>query len=81
MQTAAPVRLVIMSRKLSCPSSPKAESIALSSVSTETAAEARLIALAAENSGLLYFLYLTTFTMAIVSEVKVNAASAIVVIK
>ena len=50
------------------------------SVSMDTQAATKLIALEAEKTGLLYFLYLTTLTIAIVNDVKVYAAMAIVVI-
>ena len=50
------------------------------SVSIETSDEARLIVFDAEKTGLLYFLYFITFTIARVSEVKVYAAMAIAVI-
>ena len=55
-------------------------SIVDSKVSTDTTADARLIALDAEYTGLLYLRYLTVLIMASVSEVKVYAAMAIVVI-
>ena len=58
----------------------KAVSIVDSSVSIDTRAAARLIAFDAENTGLLYFLYLITFTIAKLNEVKVYAAIAIAVI-
>ena len=50
------------------------------SVSIDTQAAAKLIALEAEKTGLLYFLYFTTFTIAIVKDEKVYAAIAIAVI-
>lgn len=50
------------------------------SVSIDTHAAAKLIALEAENTGLLYFLYFITFTIAAVKAVKVYAAIAIAVI-
>lgn len=43
----------------------------LSSVSIDTVAEASDIALDAENTGLLYFLYLMVLVIAIVRDVKV----------
>ena len=49
-------------------------------VSIDTQAAAKLIAFDAEKTGLLYFLYLTTFTMATVKAVNVYAAMAIAVI-
>ena len=49
-------------------------------VSMETQAEAKLMDLEAEKTGLLYFLYLTTFTIAIVKDVNVYAAMVIAVI-
>ena len=49
-------------------------------VSIDTQAAAKLMALDAEKTGLLYFLYLTTLTMAIVKEVNVYAAIVIAVI-
>ena len=55
-------------------------SIVDSKVSTDTTADARLIALDAEYTGLLYLRYLMMFTMAKVNDVKVYAAIAIVVI-
>ena len=50
------------------------------SVSIDTQADAKLIALDAENTGLLYFLYFTMLTIAAVNDAKVYAAMAIVVI-
>ena len=50
------------------------------SVSIDTQAAAKLIALDAEKTGLLYFLYLTTLTIAIEKEVNVYAAIAMAVI-
>ena len=60
--------------------SPKVVSMVASKVSIDTQAAARLIALDAEYTGLLYFLYLITFTIATVSAVNVYAAMAIAVI-
>ena len=51
-----------------------------SNVSIDTHAAARLMALDAEYTGLLYLRYFTVFTMARASEVNVYAAIAIVVI-
>lgn len=51
-----------------------------SRVSTDTHADARLIAFDAEYTGLSYLRYLTVFIIASVSDVNVYAASAIVVI-
>ena len=61
-------------------SSLKVVSIVDSSVSIDTRAAAKLMALAAENTGLLYFLYFITLTIATVNAVKVYAAIAIAVI-
>ena len=61
-------------------SSPNVVSIVDSSVSMDTTADARLIDLDAEYTGLLYLRYLTVLIMASVSEVRVYAAMAIVVI-
>lgn len=55
-------------------------SIVFSSVNMDTQAEASDTAFDADIAGLLYFRYLTTFIIAIVSVVKVYAAIAIVVI-
>ena len=68
-----------------CPSavsvpSSKELSMVDSSVSIDTSAAARLMALDAENTGLLYFLYLMTLTIATVNAAKVYAAIAIAVI-
>ena len=60
--------------------SPKVVSIVDSSVSIDTRAAAKLIALDAENTGLLYFLYLITLMIPTVNVVKVYAAIAIAVI-
>jgi len=49
-------------------------------VSIDTQAAAKLIAFEAEKTGLLYFLYLITLTIATVNAVKVYAAIAIAVI-
>ena len=49
-------------------------------VSIDTQAAAKLMALEAEKTGLLYFLYRTTLTMATVNAVNVYAAIAIAVI-
>ena len=78
--TAIPVSKVIMLCISASVDVPNAENIAVSSVSIETAAAARLIARDAESTGLSNFLYLTTLIIAKVIEVKVYAASAIVVI-
>ena len=59
---------------------PKAESIEDSSVSIDTEAAAKLIALVAEYTGLSYLRYFTVFIIAKVNDVKVYAAIAIVVI-
>lgn len=61
-------------------SPPNVVSIVDSSVSIDTNAAAKLIALAAENTGLLYFLYFTTLIIANVNAVKAYAAIAIAVI-
>jgi len=55
-------------------------SIVDSSVNIDTSAAAKLIALDAEKTGLLYFLYFMTLTIAVVSAVNVYAAIAIAVI-
>ena len=60
--------------------SPKVVSIVDSSVSIDTSAAAKLIALDAEKTGLLYLRYFTTLTIATVNAVKVYAAIAIAVI-
>ncbi len=60
--------------------SPKVVSIVASSVSIDTQAAARLIALDADYTGLLYLRYFTMFIIAIVNAVKVYAAIAIAVI-
>jgi len=67
-----PVKLIVPS--------PKVVSIVDSSVNIDTHAEARLIALDAEYTGLLYLRYFTVLIMASVREVNVYAAMAIVVI-
>ena len=59
---------------------PKVESIVASRVSIDTLAAARLIAFVDVYTGLLYFRYFMIFTIAKVSEVKVYAARAMVVI-
>ena len=78
--TAPPVASVIILLKASFPSSEKAVSIAVSSVSIETQAQTSVIAFEAEKTGLSKRLNLTALTTAEVNEVKVYAASAIVVI-
>ena len=81
MDTAAPVNPSIsLSVEASISAPPKVVSIVDSSVSTDTAAAAKDIALAAEYTGLLYFLYLTALTIAIGMARKVYAAMAMVVI-
>ena len=71
-QIAPPVQpsIILLSIGVIVPSL-KVVSIVDSKVSIETQAAARLMALDAENTGLLYFRYLITFIIAIVSEVKV----------
>lgn len=54
-----------------CISAPKVASIVPSRVNMDTQDDAREIAFDAEKAGLLYFLYLITLKIAIVSEVKV----------
>ena len=49
-------------------------------VTIETHAAAKLIAFEAETTGLLYFLYFTILIIAIVKDINVYAAMAIVVI-
>ena len=80
-ETAAPVDpSIILCESASISVPLKVVSIVDSRVSIDTAAAARDIALAAEYTGLLYFLYLTAFTIARGTAVKVYAAIAIVVI-
>ena len=64
--TAAPVVPVIICRKDSEFSLPNCISIAVSSESIDTSAAARLITLAADIIGLLYFLYLITLITAVI---------------
>ena len=78
--TAPPVKPVMIRLKFSCPVSPKAVSIAVSKVSIDTMAEAKLTTFAAEKTGLLYLRYFTRLTMAFVREKNVYAAMAMVVI-
>ena len=79
-QTATPVRSVMIPRISSVFSSLKALNMAVSKVSIDTQAAARLIAFDADMTGLLYRRYLTIFTIARDIDAKVYAAIAIVVI-
>ena len=78
--TATPVSERIICLKAGEVSSPKVASIDVSSVNIETHAEIKEIVFAVEYTGLLYFLYRTTFMIATVSVTKVKNAIAIVVI-
>ena len=71
---------IIFCVKASIVPSLKAVSIVEVKVSIDTHAAAKLIALDAENTGLLYFLYFTMFTVAAVKAPKVYAAIAMAVI-
>ena len=80
MQTAAPVAAVIICLKSRSSPSPKAEIIEVSSDKTEISVAARLIALAADMTGLLCFFEPAMFMIDFVTAVNVYAAMAIVTI-
>ena len=79
-QTTPPVSAKNTCRISKSISLPKDVNIVASNVIIETQAVVKLIDLAAENTGLLYFLYLIKLIIATVNAINVYAAKAIVVI-